>query len=782
MIPWKFKPANTRVAIWLLFLTVCIVIIARSSFTADLSAFLPRSPTPEQQLLVDQLKDGIASRLILVGVEGADTEARARISSAIAQDLQHDPSFLNVLNGEEHTTETDRAYLFRNRYLLSPKVSSEHFSVEGLHQSIRDSIERLASPAGLLMKALLPNDPTAEMLTLVGNFSETERPQSSAGVWTSRDGKTALLLFHTAAHGTDTDAQESAMAKIRQAFDRAAIKAGSVGQAKLLMTGPGVFSVTSRDTIKQQVRVIFIASSLLIMLLLWMTYRSWTAVALGFLPVASGILAGIAAVSLGFGMVHGVTLGFGTALIGEAVDYSIYLFLQRQAGKSPADWVRNVWPTIRLGVLTSVFGFAALLFSGFPGLAQLGLYAVTGLIVASLMTRYVLPHMLPLNFAVKDISWLGEWLLTVQTKMVRFRKLLPALVLAAIVVIVSHEGRIWHHELAALSPISSTDLALDASLRGELGAPDARYVVVVTRQTQEEALVAAEKVSEALARLVEKKTIASFESPSFFLPSAATQQLRQASLPSRDVLQQRLAQTLVGIPAKPGLFEPFIKDVERTRNQPTLQRKDLDGTSMSIAVDAMLFQNEKQWVALLPLKVQNDAPIRQPVEAAISPLGANFIDLKSESDTLYASYLHEALLLSLAGIGAIALLLIFAERSLVSACRILFPLAAAVLTVVALILLLGMQLTLLHLIGMLLVVAIGSNYALFFHQGNTQALSAQTCASLLIANVATVLGFGLLAFSNIPLLQALGITVAPGVILALFFSMICSRQFKGRIQ
>ncbi|MGT2490864.1 hypothetical protein ACU4GD_10890 [Cupriavidus basilensis] len=28
------------------------------------------------------------------------------------------------------------------------------------------------------------------------------------------------------------------------------------------------------------------------------------------------------------GMVHGLTLGFGTTLIGEAVDYSIYLFVQ----------------------------------------------------------------------------------------------------------------------------------------------------------------------------------------------------------------------------------------------------------------------------------------------------------------------------------------------------------------------------------------------------------------------------------------------------------------------
>ena len=34
-------------------------------------------------------------------------------------------------------------------------------------------------------------------------------------------------------------------------------------------------------------------------------------------------------------------------------------------------------------MLTSVVGFATLLFSGFPGLAQLGLYSVTGIVVAA---------------------------------------------------------------------------------------------------------------------------------------------------------------------------------------------------------------------------------------------------------------------------------------------------------------------------------------------------------------------------------------------------------------
>lgn len=65
---------RSRLAIftWLLLVVISLTIISRSHFMADLSAFLPRTPTAEQQLLMDQLKDGLASRLILVGIEDAD--------------------------------------------------------------------------------------------------------------------------------------------------------------------------------------------------------------------------------------------------------------------------------------------------------------------------------------------------------------------------------------------------------------------------------------------------------------------------------------------------------------------------------------------------------------------------------------------------------------------------------------------------------------------------------------------------------------------------------------
>ena len=777
MRPAPARRGRTAIALWLAFILACGIVIGRSQFSTDLSFFLPRSPTPEQQLLLEQIRHGLASRLILAGIEGVDAATRSRLSKQVAQRLRADPAFVAVNNGEPVSAERDRAFLFDNRYLLSPAVTPARFSVDGLHAALSDSIDLLASPAGLLVKSLLPRDPTGEMVQLLDQLGSGTRPRMADGAWASRDGARALMLLQTRASGSDTDAQQRAMAAIRQAFDSAP---GATPAARLVMTGPGVFSVNSRETIRSQVSRLSIIGVAIIATLLLLVYRSFTALALGFLPVASGALAGVAAVSLGFGVVHGITLGFGTALIGEAVDYSIYLFVQsEQGGSNQQNWIERFWPTVRLGVLTSICGFASLLLSGFPGLAQLGLYSIAGLIVAATVTRFVLPHLLPANFRIHDVSAIGLVLSRLVQRAARLRWAAAILLLAACVVLVEHRAGLWNDKISSLSPVSQADVDLDASLRADMGAPDVRYLVAVSGASRESVLRSSEQVSTILQTQVDRGELAGFESPSRYLPSTATQRARQASLPSSVELETRLAQAVQGLPVRAQLFAPFLADVAAARSQPLLQAADLEQTSMAMAVDALLIQLGQHWSALLPLTAAKGVGIdADRIRAALSATGLPnvlFVDMKAESDQLYSGYLHEAILLSLGGLAAIVALLLVVLRSPTRVVRIIAPLAAAVVTVTAGLAVFGQQLIILHLVGLLLVVAVGSNYALFFDRAD-QPISPRTLASMLFANLTTVAGFGLLSFSNLSLLQAMGVTVAPGVILALIYAAIFARR------
>jgi predicted exporter len=767
------NPVRFRWAIgaWLVFLGACIAIIARTTITTDVSAFLPRSPTPSQQVLVDQLRDGVVSRLILIGIEGAAPEALAQASRRLAAALRKDERFVSVSNGEDTGSERDRDYLWRNRYLLSPAVTPERFSAGGLRARLEESLALLSSPAGMLVRRTLPADPTGELLQIIEQLEGQSRPHTLDGVWFSRDGSRALLVAQTRAPGFDIDAQERALAAISGAHAQA-----GAGQGRLVMTGPGVFSVQSRAAIKGDVVRLSLIATILISLMTLAFYRSPRVLALSFLPVASGALAGVAAVSLGFGAVHGITLGFGVTLIGEGVDYAIYLFTQSTAGVAPYRTLDRIWPTLRLGVLTSICGFSAMLFSGFNGLAQLGLFSVAGLVVAVAITRWVLPGLMPAGFTVAAATAWAPATLAALRSASRLRVVLLAALACGVVALWVQRDGMWDDQLVSLTPIPRAEQLLDQQLRADLGAPDTRYLVIVDARDEEGALQAAETVAAALRGAMAKRLLAGFDGPAAYLPSRRAQQARQAALPPPAELRDSLQKALAGLPYRAGTFEPFLKDVEAARTGSLVDRSKLDNTQLAVKVDALLARRGGGWVAVLPLRGVTDAPALERALAAPPGVNAMLLDLRGESERLYADYRREALEHSLIGAAAIVALLFLGLRRPGRVVAVLAPLVAAVvITTVAL--RAGGPLSIFHLVGLLLVVAVGSNYSLFFDR---EAVSApdrgRTVVSLGFACLSTLVGFGVLAFSSVPVLRAIGSTVAIGAALALVFSAILSRE------
>ena len=789
------RPGVVGTLLWAILAAAAASVVARATYTTDLSAFLPRTPSATQRILVDQMREGLASRLIIIAIDGADSKTRARLSMGVARRLRTDPNFVSINNGESSGTERDREFLFNHRYLLSESVTPQRFTVDGLKDAIQDTLDLLASPAGLLAKSLLPRDPTGEMVQIVGQLSSGGSPRTADGVWTSGNGGRALIVAQTRAHGSDTDGQQRAVEAIQRAFAAASAEVQTPSQrpATLKMSGPGVFSVVARATIIKEVTRLSILSTFIIVVLLLGVYRSLAALLLGLVPVASGALAGVAAVALGMGVVHGITLGFGITLIGEAVDYSIYLFIQSQErsgsrGSEHANWQRSVWPTIRLGMLTSICGFASLLPSGFPGLAQLGLYSIAGLVAAALVTRFVLPYWLPRNFAIRDVAPIGVAVAGLLQRVKGARAALVVLPVLACIVLYTHRDTLWNRELSALSPVSQADQDLDAQLRVDIRAPDVRYLVIVSAPDRESVLEAAEKVGARLEQLIDANVIGGYETPVRYLPSLALQRERQGSLPAAGNLRERLQTAVAGMPVRAERLEPFLQDVEAARSQPLMTRKNLDGTSLATGFDALMLPEGSGWIALLPLRAAasnpfsiDDARVRKAVSEAV-PGRATVLDLKGEADRLYSKYLSEAVRLSLAGFAAIVILLLVALRSPARVIRVVAPLALAVLAVAGGFAVLGRQLTILHVIGMLLIVAVGSNYALFFDRRATDAHAGSvplTLASLVIANAATVVSFGVLAFSSVPVLAALGSTVAPGALAALVFSALLARHLPA---
>jgi len=766
------SPARRRVGIWLGCVLACAIIVARSQYGADLAAFLPSSPSPTQRFLVDELREGAVSRLILIGIEGRPPDELGALSRALAARLEKNEHFSYVANGAQEGWRADGEFLLRNRYVLSPAVTAERFSAAGIRRALEQQLDLLSSPASMLTGNLLPRDPTGEMLQVIERFQGQGGPGKREGIWFSADGTRALLVVQTRAAGFDIDAQEQALAQIRAAFEAAAPEQHAAG-ARLLVTGPGVFAVESRAGIKRDAMRFSLLGTLLVSAILLFVYRSLRVLALTLVPVASGALAGIAAVSLAFGSVHGVTLGFGATLIGEAVDYAIYLFTNTAPDSTPKTTLQRIWPTLRLGMATSVFGFGAMLFSGFSGLSQLGLFSIAGLVVAVSVTRWVLPELVPQGYHVRTAAALGPALMRWLSHAHRLRIPLLVLVIAAVAWLAGRGSTVWDDDLSSLNPAPLRMQQVDQQMRADLGVSDVGSLIVVRGDSEQAVLESAERASATLAALQAEGILAGFDSPTFYLPSAGAQRARQQAIPDAATLTRNLAAAADGLPFRAGTFAAFVEEAQAAKRRAPVTSQDLARTGLGLKLQALLAQRRDGWFAMLPLRGVSDMRLLQAGLSKHDRSQVALLDMKRELDVLYRGYRLRALGFAVLGAVAIVVLLMLTLRSAKRSWDVVAPLAAAVLVTAGILLATGTRLNIFHLVALLLVVGVGSNYTLFFERGNPGAADPQrTATSVLFCNLSTVAGFGVLGFAATPLLSAIGTTVATGAFLSLVFAAI----------
>jgi len=749
--------ARKRLALtlWLLGVAACLLIVSRTTLRTDMAAFLPSSAPLAQTALTGQASNGAAAHLILLAIQGAPPQILAALSRGLATRLREKPEFIDVANGDPASFAGVQNFIWANRYLLAGDITPARFSAPGLHAALETDLSLLGSDMGGVLQNTLPADPTGEVLTLQSQLAGPPGPSLLDGVWVT--GGRALLLVHTAAPGFDIEAQQKDLTLIQDAFNQTP----GAGAATLRETGPGVFAVHIQAITKKDVsRLSLLATTGAICLLLF-AYRSARVLLLGLLPVATGALAAVAAVSLKFGYVHGVTLGFGVTLIGESLDYAIYLFTQTAPGEPAAETLARIWPTLRLGAATSVVGFSAMLLSNFAGFAQLGLFSITGLITAAAVTRFVLPHLVSPGFFAPGSGILARPLLAVIGSRALLRPLIAATVLAGGAALLAHRGSLWDGNLANLSPIPPADQALDQTLRHDLGVPDQRYFAVLAAGSEQAALEASEILAATLRSQVAQHRLGGFDVPSATLPSLRTQSQRQAALPDAATLRENFAQASAGMPFRPHDFDPFFAAVAQARTAPLITEQNLP-PPLALRVDSMLMHTGNRWTVIAPL-----TGVTNPAQLAAS---VQLVDLDHESLELLKVFQSDSC--KLAGIGSLAILAILLAglRSPSRVAAIAAPLAAAVIVTAAILTLDGEKLSIFMVVGFLLIVAVGSNYCLFFARPERDGAKRQRAVgAIVLANLCTVSAYGLMSFSRIPVLHDIGMTVAIGTFLSLFF-------------
>jgi predicted exporter/predicted hotdog family 3-hydroxylacyl-ACP dehydratase len=460
---------------------------------------------------------------------------------------------------------------------------------------------------------------------------------------------------------------------------------------------------------------------------------------------------------------------------------------------------RHLWPTLATGVASTCIAYFTFLFSGVIGLAQLACFTVAALAVAGLTTRFGLPPLM--DRAAQDFgaSPFLDWLWQRIEVLPRMRWIGVIVAIAALAAIALAPQRFWENDLARLTPVPEDLLMQDQRLRGELGTPDVRYLLVVDAANSDDALKQLEALDPALQALVGHHAIGGYDHAARYVPSAATQLRRQDRLPDDDSLRAALHDALAGTPFQPDVFEPFAQDVARARRLPPLTIETMRNTSLGASMDMLISQRRVSAAqgctnaaaagcagaaakALVTFSaVQDVAALRAFATAAGN--NVRLLDTKGESEALVAAQ-RTRMLWTLA-VAAVLLVgvIAFALRSRSRVLRVLAPMALTTLIVLAALRGSGVSLNLFHLIALILAAGLGLDYALFFeHASADRAEQRRTLHAVLVCSLSTLMVFALLMISDVPVLRAIGVTVTLGVVCNFLLALLLTRPAASEMR
>lgn len=746
----------------------------------DLFSILPpTSPSKAigdaERALAERMNSGL---YVLVG--HADFAEARRIAVELADAVSGFP-------GVEDTTcevgagylDDARDFLFRYRYAIQSDETIARLERGEGAALAEEALATAFSPFTLSSLSRLDEDPF--LLTeasfsafansaLLGGLAIAPRD----GVLAAEDGGIQYVLVSVSAPSAaaSLDVDGHVVARILDAEKR--LSAGVPG-VKFANSGVPFHSFESTRETQREIAAISVASLVATILLLVLVFRSPTPLLATVLAIAVGAAAAFAATLLAFGEVHVLTLAFGTSLIGVSVDYALHFFTERASLGPAGDGlavrsrvIRGVW----LGLATTLVSYAVLFIAPFPLLRQMALFSTVGLVSVFSAVVLVFPRIpaprkddatLPLRIPSFVLSMAGRF------SRVPIKIKLPV-VLALVAVALPGFLRVRvDNDVRGLYTMSAAMRESEAIAARVLRHGSSGWYYIVSGDSAEGVLRAEESLSARLSEEVSAGRLGAFLGTSRFLPSVERQR-KISGLISRELMPRARDQLLaLGFgPAELALLEA---DFARTSTNPLTPELLLaEPFARSVSTFWIGEIGGRWYSAVMPLRATDKEAFRR---LADPDSGTYFVDKTGDiSATLGRISAVSLVLLALSYF--VILVLLVPIYGLARSIRVsLAPVSAALLAVSALGLL-GEPLNLFSVMGIVMTMGIGIDYAIFLSEGTTHP--SVTMLAVLLSMLTTVLSFGFLAFSSLAPVHTFGVTVFLGV--ALSFAL--APLFAGR--
>jgi predicted exporter len=732
----------------------------------DIMALLPaQERDPVLQQAFGHMVDAAQQKLIVVIGAPDWTGAKKAADAYLAVLATHEDIVRPDVGLGSKSPQDWLAVFNSHRDILMTAADEAALGARGGEQWAQLALAQLQSPFGGPRLGPWKDDP-------FGLFSDWAQERARETPVRPRDGRLTVSDRDSQYVVMPMTLREPAFAlRTQEAIGPALAKAraaalSSVPEARVMEAGVVLHAAAAGKQAGREVSTIGIGSLIGIALLVWFAFRSLKPIAYLALLIGVGCLGALSISLLVFGRVHLLTLVFGATLIGVAQDYGIYFLCRRLAAETSTSSTRllkGLLPSLLLTLVAAAIGYLGLALTPFPGLRQMAVFSVTGLVFAWLTVICWYPMLIgPGSFAAGETAARWARLLAYWPVPSARRGWLIASIAAACVLAVGWSRLEVNDDLRSLQNPPRDLIVQQQQVGALLDAPTPVQFFLVRGVNGEAVLQREEALKRALAPLVAAGKLGGVQAISNWVPSARSQALRKKALDER-LLGDNGALPLLA--RQLGEGDDWVR-MARVRNadKETLQVDAFLAAPVSEPFRHLWLGDTAGGTAsIVALRGLRLSEVTRIQEAALDLPGVQWVDKVAEISSVlsrYRRYMGWALLGSY-----LAVFCLLSLRYRGAAWRVIAPAATGSAATLAILGLMGQPLQLFHLLALMLLLGIGVDYGVFFQERSGQRSEGAAWMAVTLSAGATLLSFGLLSLSRTPALQAFGTTMLLGTAL-----------------
>ena len=735
----------------LLAILAAFFLASRAPFwQSDMEALLPPDaalPLAEQRLL--QARETAQNRQLLLLVGAARP---LPLAERLRDDWLASGLFVSAELQRAPLLETLRDAYRHAAYRVLPPAARQQLRDDPAAY-FRDRTEALINPFAV---AVLP--PDADWPGFSRYFPPTLaaawQPDADGLLSRELDGKRWLLLRATLNADSGILGDPRLLALLARSEQEAKALSGETHVA-----GAAIFAAAGRASGEAESRWMSILGAALTLTLALAVFRRLRVLLIA-LPMACGLLGGLAATVALCGNAHLLTLVIGSSLIGLLLGFPLHwLGKSTLPGWQPYAALAALRRPFFISLLITLAGYAFLLATPLPILRQTAVFALVALPLAWLTTLWALPplfrHYLPRanpHFAAGAVA-VGRSLQRLRQR----RLLVPAAFIVAL--LLWHSD--WQDDIRQWISLPPHWLQ-QAQAAAQIGGVEPAAQQFLIHAPDDDTLL--QRDAALAARLENAKAGGALQDY-----SAISQWVW------RHDEQQAMTVSLRALASRPEAWQA-LTDAGVAPDTIAAALRAVAAPPVQTVAAQLANPLAARWQGLYVGRQDADGAVYSSValygvrdSAALAALadgdGIRYLDRRARLNALFATTRSEALWLKLASYLVAFIILRAAAFSPRDSLKILaVPLAAAVLTV-AVFSALGLPLSLFAAFGLLLTSALGVDYAVYAQSVGSPA-TTRFCGMLLAA-LTTVMSFGILAFSSTPAVAAFGLCVALGIAFSL---------------